>query len=366
MIIREITRFLESLFPLSYQESYDNAGLILGDDNKDCTGAVICLDVTEAVIQEAINAGKNLVIAHHPLIFKELKKINGDGHVERSVIKAIKNDIAVYAIHTNMDNVGTGVSGRMADRLGLVNRSVLRTQMANLSKLYTFVPEGRDEALRQALFGAGGGVIGHYSECSFNVTGYGTFKAGEGTDPFVGEIGRQHRETEVRVELVFPSYLQAQIVNSLKQVHPYEEAAFDIVALSNPHPGVGSGLTGELKKELSEEEVLNLFRERFGLSVIRHTPFTGRSVKKVALCGGAGSFLIPDALRSGAQVFLSSDIKYHEFFGAEGQIMIADIGHYESEQFTIDLLIDLLRQKFSNFALLKTGINTNPVKYFPG
>ncbi|MEO6915661.1 MAG: Nif3-like dinuclear metal center hexameric protein [Chitinophagaceae bacterium] len=366
MIIREITGFLESLFPLSYQESYDNAGLILGDDNKDCTGAIICLDVTEAIVQEAMHAGCNLIIAHHPLIFKGLKKINGNGYVEKSIIVAIKNDIAVYAIHTNMDNVATGVSGRMADRLGLINRSVLRYHTGNLSKVYTFVPEGKDEELRKALFGAGGGMISHYSECSFNVSGFGTFRAGEGTNPYVGNIGEQHREKEVRVEMVFPSYLQAKIISSLREVHPYEEVAFDVVELVNSHPGIGSGLTGDLGKTMTEEEVLHLIKERFDLSIIRHTPLTGKMVKKIALCGGAGSFLIPDALHSGAQFYLSSDIKYHEFFGAEGQLVIADIGHYESEQFTIDLLIDLLRQKFNNFALLKTGINTNPVKYFPG
>jgi dinuclear metal center YbgI/SA1388 family protein len=366
MTVKAITDYLESLFPLSYQESYDNSGLILGDGNQDCSGVLVCLDVTEAVVEEAINRKVNLIVAHHPLIFSGLKKLNRSGYLGRTVISAIKNDIAVYALHTNMDNMLEGVNGRIADRLGLVKRQILNPRAASLCKLVTFVPEGKDEQLRAALFATGAGRISAYDECSFNVTGTGTFRASEGTNPFVGNIGEQHHEREVRIEMVFPAHLESELVKALREAHPYEEVAFDVVPLQNRHPGIGSGLIGEVDPELSETELLHKIRNAFGLQQLKHTAFTGKTVKKIAICGGAGSFLITDALRAGADLFLSSDIKYHEFFGAEGRMLIADIGHYESEQFTMDLILELLQKKFSSFALLKTGINTNPVRYFPG
>lgn len=366
MIIKEITSYLESLFPLSYQESYDNSGLIIGDHQRECTGVLVTLDVTEAVVEEAISRGVNLIVAHHPLIFSGLKKLNSSGYVGRTVISAIKNDIAVYALHTNMDNVQEGVNGRIADRLSLVNRRILSEKAGTLSKLITFVPEGKDEELRAALFSAGAGKISAYDECSFNVSGVGTFRASEGTNPYVGKIGEQHKEREVRVEVVFPSHLERSLVAALRAAHPYEEVAFDVIGLQNNHPGIGSGVIGELEEEVSEAEFLDQIKAAFDLEQFRYTPLTGRPVKKVAVCGGAGSFLISQALTSGADFFISSDIKYHEFFGAEAKMVIADIGHYESEQFTVDLIHELLQKKFSSFALLKTGINTNPVRYFPG
>ena len=363
MKIAAVTSFLESLAHPSLQESYDNAGLITGDPAWECTGIICSLDATEEVIKEAIGKKANLIVAHHPIIFSGLKKINGKNYVEKTIITAIKNDIAIYAIHTNLDNVLHGVSGKMAELLGLKNVSILAPKANTLKKLFTFIPMDKAETVRQAIFDAGAGQISNYSECSFNVEGIGTFKAGEGTDPYVGEKGKQHQEKEIKAEIIFPSHLQNQVITTLKKAHPYEEVAYDIIELSNPHPGTGAGVIGELSEPVEEKAFLELVKQVFKLELIRHTAFRGKPVKRVALCGGAGSFLITKALAAGADAYITGDIKYHEFFDANGRLIIADIGHYESEQFTISLLHEVLGQKFPTFAILKTGVRTNPVFY---
>jgi dinuclear metal center YbgI/SA1388 family protein len=306
------------------------------------------------------------VVAHHPIIFNGLKNINGKNYVEKTIITAIKNDIAIYAIHTNLDNQVSGVNGRIAKILGLQNISVLVAKQNTLKKLYTFAPFDKAEAVRNAIFNAGGGHIGNYSECSFNAEGTGTFKASGGTHPYVGEVGKLHMENEIKIEVIFPFWLEDQIIKAMKQAHPYEEVAYDVVSLSNAHQETGSGILGELPDAVSEIELLSRIKKIFRLSVIRHTELLGKAVQKVALCGGSGSFLIPAALSRGADIYISADIKYHEFFDANGRMVIADIGHYESEQFTIDLLVENLEQKFPNFAVLKTKVQTNPVRYFTG
>ncbi|THU33445.1 Nif3-like dinuclear metal center hexameric protein [Niastella caeni] len=364
MKIADIVALLESIAPPSLQESYDNAGLLTGNAGWTCTGALCTLDATEEVIKEAIQRGCNLVVAHHPIIFGGLKKITGRNYVEKTIITAIKNDIAIYAIHTNLDNVIAGVNGMMANKLGLVNRKILAPKEATLRKLFTFVPVEHVESVRAALFEAGGGNIGNYDECSFGVEGTGTFKAGEGTNPFVGEQGERHYEQEQKIEVIFPAYLQTAMVRALRTAHPYEEVAYDVVDLANTHPGIGSGLVGELRDAIPETAFLKQLKQVFGLSLIRHTALLGRPVKKVALCGGAGSFLVSKALAVGADIYITGDMKYHEFFDANGRLIIADIGHFESEQFTIDLLAGVLQEKFPTFAVLKTALKTNPVHYF--
>jgi len=364
MKISDITSFLESRAHSSLQEHYDNAGLITGETGWECTGIICSLDATEEVVNEAISKKCNLIIAHHPIIFKGLKKINGKNYVEKTIITAIKNDIAIYAIHTNLDNVIEGVNGKIAEVLGLENVSILSQKENSLKKLFTFVPVEKAADVRQAIFSAGGGKIGNYSECSFNVEGSGTFKAGEGANPFVGEIGQQHQEQEIKIEVIFPSFLENKIIASLKSSHPYEEVAYDIVSLSNTNSGIGAGLCGYLPEALSEIEFLTKLKQVFGLPVVRHTALSGKKVKKIALCGGAGSFLISNALESNSDAFITADLKYHEFFDANGRILIADIGHFESEQFTINLLQEILEQKFPTFAVLKTAVKTNPVLYF--
>ena len=364
MKITTIVSFLESLAHPSLQEHYDNAGLITGDADWDCTGIICSLDATEAVVKEAIQKKCNLIVAHHPIIFGGLKKINGKNYVEKTVIAAIKNDIAIYAIHTNLDNVIEGVNGKVAQLLGLKNVSVLSQKESILKKLFTFAPVDKAEQVRNAIFAAGGGHIGNYSECSFNAEGTGTFKAGDGADPYVGEVGKQHRENEIKIEVIFPSFLEIKIISALKTAHSYEEVAYDVITLSNTHQGIGSGIIGELPQALDEKNFLSRIKDIFQVPVVRHTSLLNHPIKKVAFCGGAGSFLISKALAAGADVYITADIKYHEFFDANNRMLIADIGHYESEQFTINLLQEVLGQKFPTFAVLKTEVKTNPVYYF--
>ncbi|MBI1341456.1 MAG: Nif3-like dinuclear metal center hexameric protein [Terrimonas sp.] len=363
MKIADLIDYLETIADPSLQESYDNAGLITGLPEWECRGVLCTLDVTEEVIEEAIRNSCNLVVAHHPVIFRGIKKINGKNQVERTVIIAIKNDIAIYAIHTNLDNVMEGVNGRMAAKIGLTGLEVLAPRNNSLMKLFTFVPISHGDAVRTAIFEAGGGHIGNYSSCSFNAEGFGTFKGEAGSQPFAGTAGSLHKEAELKIEVIFPSYLQPRIIKALLAAHPYEEVAYDVINTGNLHPQLGSGLTGRLEKPVAEGEFLKLLKGIFGVPVIRHSAFTGRMIKTVAICGGAGSFMISNALGSGVDAFVTADMKYHEFFEADGKILIADVGHYESEQFTIGLLNDLLQKKFPTFAVLKTGVKTNPVYY---
>lgn len=363
MKVNDIIAALETAAHPSLQEQYDNAGLITGNGNMECTGVLCSLDATKDVVEEAITKKANLIVAHHPIIFSGLKKINGKNYVEETVITAIKNDIAIYAIHTNLDNVAAGVNGKIASLLGLTNTSVLLPRDNTLKKLFTFVPAAQAEAVRNAIFEAGAGRIGNYSECSFNAEGTGTFKAGPGTNPYVGQKGERHHENEIKVEVVFPAFAESSILTALKAAHPYEEVAFDIMTVTNTHPGIGSGLLGLLPRPEGEKDFLNRLQKVFGLSIIRHTALRGKPVQKVAICGGAGSFLISKALAAGADAYITADLKYHEFFDANGRMLLCDIGHYESEQFTIELIQEFLQQKFPTFAVLKTRVITNPVHY---
>lgn len=361
--IKDILNVLETKAPPALQEDYDNVGLLTGDRSAECTGVLCCLDATEAVLEEAIRKNCNLVVAHHPIIFRGLKRITGSNYVERTIIKAIKNDIAVYAIHTNLDNIQTGVNGHIANLLGLTGCTPLLPKKGLLKKLFTFVPPAHLQQVRTAIFEAGAGHIGNYSECSFNTEGTGTFKGNEDTNPFAGEPGKLHEEKETRLEVIFPGWLQPAVVKALHKAHPYEEVAYDILSLDNDWSVTGSGISGVLPEPVSEEQFLSRLMSVFRLKVVKHTALVGRPIRKVAVCGGAGSFLLKDAIASGSDIYISSDFKYHEYFDAGNRIVIADIGHYESEQFTISLLYDIIMEKFPNFAVLKTEVNTNPVFY---
>lgn len=364
MKIFDLISVIEKYAAPELQEDYDNAGLITGNASWNCTGALCCLDVTTDVIKEAKENNCNLIVAHHPIIFRGLKKINGRNYVEQVIIEAIKNDIAVYAAHTNLDNVVLGVNGRIAEKLGLKNIAILQPKNKMLRRLITFAPVDKAERVRNAIFEAGAGHIGNYSECSFNSEGTGTFKAEEGADPYVGEIGERHHENETKIEIVYPFYLENQVVKALIENHPYEEVAYDIFTMDNVHFGIGAGVIGELEQSQDEKDFLKFLVQTFAVSAIRHTELLGKPIKKVAVCGGSGSFLIKKAVQMAADIYITADVKYHEFFDAEGKLVLADIGHYESEQFTIDLIHDLLVEKFPTFAVLKTKVNTNPVKYF--
>jgi len=361
--IKEVIKCIETLAPPALQESYDNAGLIVGKDSTEVKGVLVCLDSTEAVIEEAIRLGCNLVIAHHPIVFSGLKKLNGKNYVERTIILAIQNNVAIYAAHTNLDNVQHGVNERICQKLGLKNTRILSPKKNLLKKLVTFSPAGHADKVRQALFEAGGGHIGKYDECSFNAEGTGTFRASEGANPHVGQVGKQHREPEIRMELIFEDYAEKQLLAALKNSHPYEEVAYDIYPLENIHPNTGSGMIGELETGMEEMAFLQHLKKAMATACVRYTPLTGQTVTRVAVCGGSGSFLLGDAIRQGAQVFVSADFKYHQFFDADGRLVIADIGHYESEQFTRDLFIDLVTKNFVTFAVRLSEVKTNPVHY---
>ena len=366
MTIRQITQTLESFAPLAYQESYDNAGLLTGSANWECTGAVCSLDATLAVLQEAKAAGANLVVAHHPILFKGITKITGKNYVEEALIYAIKNDIAIYAIHTNLDNVWGGVNSVIAQKIGLTNCQILQPKKSILTKLVTFVPTPQLMQVQEALFAAGAGNIGEYSETSFSSEGIGSFRGSALSNPTIGTPGVREQVEETRIEVILPNYLEHQIVTALKEAHPYEEVAYDLIPLNNLNQQVGSGMIGQLQSPMEENAFLSLLSTQFDLKLVKHTPLLGKKVQKVALCGGAGSFLIKDAIAAGADFFVSADIKYHEFFDANNQLVVADIGHWESEQYTIELLFSLITSKFPNFAVLKSTVQTNPVRYFLG
>ena len=362
--ISEVIQFLEQIAPPALQESYDNAGLLVGDAQQLVTGVLCSLDVTEAVVNEAISKGFNLIVAHHPIIFGGLKRLTGRNYIEKTVIKAIKNDIAIYVAHTNLDNVAfNGVNTKIGEKLGLINGRVLRSKEKTCKKLYTYVPLSHLETVRAALFAAGGGKIGHYDECSFVTEGEGSFRAATGANPFVGQIGQRHYEKEAKLELIFNSWQERAIVKALKNAHPYEEVPFEIVHLENHNPYIGSGWVGALPQSMEIGEFLPFLKQKMQASVIRHTALCKKTIQTVAVCGGAGGFLLNDAIAAGADIFVSSDYKYHEFFDANERIIIADIGHYESEQFTIELFFDLISKNFTTFAAAKISISTNPVFY---
>ena len=364
MKLAEITNYLESIAPLNYQEDYDNSGLIVGNINDEITSALVALDCTEQIVDEAIDKQCNLIITHHPIVFKGLKKFNGKTYVERVVLKAIKNNIALYAIHTNLDHVMEGVSGEICKRLGIVSGKILAPKGGLLRKMVTFCPTALADNLRRALFIAGAGHTGNYSECSFSAEGIGTFKASANSNPYVGEKGLQHQEREQRIEVVFKTQDERKVLVALLENHPYEEVAYDIYSISNALTTVGAGMVGWLPEEMDAAVFLQYVKEKMNAKVIRHTALLPKKIKKVAVCGGSGSFLLKDAIAAGADAFITADFKYHEFFDAEDKLIICDIGHYESEQFTSNLLIDNIQEKFSNFAIRLTEHNTNPINYF--
>lgn len=363
MKIRELVAYLEDVAPIAYQESYDNSGLIVGNPDLEISKALISLDCTEAIVDEAIANNCAIIISHHPIVFKGLKKFTGKNYVERVVIKAIKNDIAIYAIHTNLDHVFGGVNKKIADIIGLVKSKILSPKESLLKKLVTFVPKDHKELIKNALFAAGAGNIGNYNECSFEVEGNGNYKANDLANPFLGEKNIRHHEDEFRLELIVPIHKEYQIIQALLASHPYEEVAYDLIPLNNKNNYVGAGMVGELKEEMQDLDFLKLVKTKMNAKVIRHTQLLNKKIKKIAVCGGSGSFLLQDAIRAGADFFITADFKYHEFFDAEGKIVIADIGHFETEQFTQELLFDIIQKKFPNFALRLTVHNTNPIKY---
>jgi dinuclear metal center YbgI/SA1388 family protein len=362
--LKEVVTFLNGKAPLAWQESYDNAGLLTGDPEKEVSSVLLTVDITEEVVAEAVSLGAELIVAHHPIIFKGLKKLTGGNYVERTVLAAVRHDIALYAGHTNFDAVEGGINTYLAEKLSLKNIRILSPKKGLLRKLVTFVPQEHAAAVREALWSAGAGTIGNYDQTSFSVAGEGTFRGNEETRPFAGIPGKLHHEKEIRLEVILPSVAEEEAVRALLEAHPYEEPAWDIFPLENAYPKVGAGAVGELETPAEERAFLQQLKATFDARCVRHTPLRGKPVRRVAVCGGTGSFLLKEAIRQDADMFVTADFKYHEFFDAEGKIVVADIGHYESEQVAKELFYDLLSKKFPNFALHFSKSVTNPINYF--
>ena len=364
MLIGDITHYLESRYPLSLQESYDNCGLTYGHKTHEVQGILFALDVTEGIVREAISKKCNLIISHHPVVFKGLKQINGSNMTERVLELCIKNDIALYAIHTNLDNHKEGVNKRIADKIGLSNLKILKPKKDTLVKLCVFVPEEAETELSDALYNAGAGSVGNYSECNFTTEGKGSFKPNINAKPKTGELHKKNELAEIKAEYLVPLAHLNQVLNAMHANHPYEEVAHDIIPLHNIQQDMGSGMIGSLKKPIASKKFLKHLKSTFNTGVIKHTALVKDEIKTVAICGGSGSFLIESARRKRADIYITSDLKYHEFFDANNELIIADIGHWESEQYTVNLLYENIKEKFSKFALHLSEENTNPVKYF--
>ena len=363
MRIGQIIEALEQWAPPALQESYDNSGLIVGNTNWESTGVLVALDCLESVVDEAIAKNINLIVAHHPIVFSGLKRFNGRSYIERVVMKAIKHDVAIYAIHTNLDNVLWGVNAKVMEVLGINNHAILSPLKDALKKFEVYVPKEHVEALEQAIFEAGGGKVSAYEECSFRTDGTGSFKGTDGTQPVIGEVGKREFVEEAKLEFIVPSYAASAVERAARAAHPYEEMAYHWLAVGNAATHFGAGAVGDLPQELSFEDFLKKVKSAFD-TTIRYTAPAVDMVKKVAVCGGSGSVLLGAAMASGADVFITADYKYHQFLDADGKISILDVGHFESEQFTIDLIADFIEKNFPKFAVLKTEVNTNPIQYY--
>ncbi|MFG6686375.1 Nif3-like dinuclear metal center hexameric protein [Mariniflexile sp. HNIBRBA6329] len=364
MIVQDVINHLEELAPLAYAEDFDNVGLLVGDKNAKVTGILVTLDTLEAVVDEAIAEKCNLIVSFHPIIFKGLKKLTGKNYAERVVMKAIKHDIAIYSIHTALDNAVQGVNDIICNTLGLINKRILIPQSETIKKLTTYVPKNEAEQLRTALFNAGAGTIGNYSNCSFNVEGYGTFNGNDTSNPTKGEKGVTHTEAETKITITYPKHLESQILQTLFKSHSYEEVAYEVTTLENKNQNIGIGMVGELEESMTELNFLAFLKQKMNTKCVRHSTLLNKNIKKIAVLGGSGSFAIEAAKATGADAFITADLKYHDFFTAENSILLADVGHYESEQNTKNGLVAYLTKKITNFAIILSKTNTNPVKYF--
>jgi dinuclear metal center YbgI/SA1388 family protein len=363
LLLKELAAYLDSEIPLSFQESYDNSGLQVGSPDDEKSSALLTLDVTEAVIREAAASGCDVIISHHPLIFGGLKSIGGKTATERIISEAIKRNIAVYSAHTNLDAFDGGVSMRLAGELGLKDVRVLSPLKNRLLKLVAFVPESHLDNVRNAVFEAGAGVIGNYDRCGFTLKGTGSFRGGEDTNPFSGKKGSESFVNELRFETILFSHNISRVVKALLASHPYEEVAYDLYPLVNANIRAGMGAIGITDADYDEIEFLNAVAEKLGAAGVRYSQLTGKKVRKVALCGGSGSFLLGEAIAAGADAFITGDIKYHTFAEAENKILIVDAGHYETEKFATGIIYDLIIKKFPKFAVRFSGTNTNPINY---
>ena len=364
MTVKDIAKILEELAPLQHAEEFDNVGLLVGNPDMPVSGVLVTLDTLENVVDEAIEKKCNLIVSFHPIIFKGLKKITGSNYVERVVLKAIANDIAIYSMHTALDNSNMGVNAKICEVLGIHNPKILIPKEKTIKKLVTYAPKAEAEKVRLAMFEAGAGDIGQYSNCSFSLEGTGSFKPGEGTNPTTGEIGKLHLEKETQINVIYSFEKEKNILRALFEAHPYEEVAYEIFPLDNIQQDIGMGMVGTLEEEMDEKVFLSAVKDKMNASVIRHSKLLGKKIKTVAVLGGSGAFAISAAKRAKADIFITADVKYHQFYEAENELVIADIGHFETEQFTKDLLVDYLTKKIPNFAIILSESITNPINYF--
>lgn len=363
MTVNDIANILEELAPLAHAEDFDNVGLLVGEPTTTVSGVLVTLDTLENVVDEAIAKKCNLIVSFHPIIFKGLKRLTGSNYVERVVLKAIRHNIAIYCMHTALDNSKMGVNAKICEVLGIQNPQILIPRKGAIKKLVTYAPLADATTVKSALFAAGAGEIGKYSNCSFNLDGLGSFKAGDDANPTIGKIGEPHVEKETQINVIYSFEKEKNILKALFESHPYEEVAYEITTLENANQDLGMGMIGTLATEMEEKAFLAFVKDRMNASVVRHSEFLGRKVRKVAVLGGSGAFAITAAKQAKVDVFISADIKYHDFFQAENQLLIADIGHFETEQFTKDLLVDYLTKKIPNFAVSLSESITNPIKY---
>ncbi|MDC8103057.1 Nif3-like dinuclear metal center hexameric protein [Chryseobacterium sp. PTM-20240506] len=364
MTIREVISEIEKRIPLQQAEDFDNVGLLCGVPEREVSGILVCHDALENVVEEAIQKKLNLIVCFHPIIFSGLKSLTGKNYVERAVLKAIENKVAIYAIHTAFDNDFFGVNAGICNQLGLKEMKILQPKKDNLKQLTVFVPKDHAEKVKESLFSAGAGNIGFYDECSFSINGNGTFRPIEGSNPFSGKQNIRENADENMISVIFEGYKQNQIISAMKSSHPYEEVAYQIYSLDNENQYSGLGMYGEFEEAMNEEDFLRFVKEKFNLEMIRHSGLTNKKIKRVGVLGGSGASGIKSALSKKCDAYLTGDVKYHDFFLAESKMLICDIGHYESEQWVVKQLFEILSQKFSTFAISKSNEKTNPVNYF--
>lgn len=364
MTISTIVKELKRWAPKTYAEDFDNVGLIAGQVDWICSGVLITLDTLDGVVDEAIAKKCNLIVSFHPIVFSGLKKFTGTTYVEKALIKAIRNDIAIYAIHTALDNHREGVNFKIGAQLHLQNTEILLPKKNTIKKITTYVPEKHADILLGNLHRAGAGAIGNYDACSFTIVGEGRFRGNTTSNPKIGQPGEITAVNEKQIHVLYAAHLENEVLEALNTSHPYEEVAYEITTLENKNQTVGMGLVGELNNPMTEVEFFNYVKKNMQVSTIRHSKKLGRPIHKVAVLGGSGSFAIQAAKGAGVDAFLTADLKYHQFFEAEDQMILMDIGHYESEQFTKNLIFDFLTKKFPNFAIVLSNTNTNPVNYF--
>jgi len=363
MTCGEIIKILETWAPREISLERDNPGLQVGSGKNIVKNILLSLELTMDVINESIAKECNLIITHHPLIFHPVKSLDFQRDKNSMLIeKLIKNDLTLFSAHTNLDFTKNGVSFELAKMLGLKGIDFLVNLSANQYKISVFVPGDHVEEVADAIFNAGGGIIGEYSRCSFRTGGTGTFFGSNKTTPFLGEKGKQEQVSEIKLEAIADSWKLGGIISAVINAHPYEEPAYDIYPLKNKNINYGMGAVGELDKQLGREEFLKYVSEKLKAKCLKYTSGKSESIKKIAVCGGAGTELLKEAVQSGADAFVTADVKYHTFHDAQGKILLVDAGHYETEIHVLNQIEkELSTAAENNFKIFKYSGSTNPV-----